>query len=269
MDSKARRVKHKVMDAFEGNDDADKSLMEEVNAEARLINAGREFHEKRKLKENRKALALESKSSPDAKASHLSSEEDFSQEDVDALMEKYDGDVDGLLRALNLSGDDSEGDDEDEDDVNAEGEDALGEEDIQELMRQMSDDESTSNEEPEAFSPPPEFRASLSRFEGTSSTSKGDVLPELLRALDAGNVDDDSITSLTTTPAVDTDSVEDDMYSDESIDRLWAMVEFGILVRNSLSLGPSPNSVIIPQDGPQNLTTPCTIANGRIKTLVH
>ena len=52
-------------------------------------------------------------------------------------------------------------------------------------------------------------------------------MPELLRALDAGNVDDDSITSLTTTPAVDTDSVEDDMYSDESIDRLWAMVEFG------------------------------------------
>ena len=53
MDSKARRVKHKVMDAFEGNDDADKSLMEEVNAEARLINAGRE---RRKKKDSRLAV---------------------------------------------------------------------------------------------------------------------------------------------------------------------------------------------------------------------
>lgn len=180
--------------------------MHEVREEARHIRFSREYFAKAD------SITKAATTTPSLSATEKTDAEE--EEEFRRVLEEFDGDVDKLLKSLDLDGSSQESSQVYED-LPSSPDDDISPEDFDldeknEIMR-ILETQDADRLEPEEFSPPPFVLKDTRRV-------NGDVTNDLVQLIDGGE-DESSTKTLANT--------DDNLLSDEKIDELWDMIEFG------------------------------------------
>jgi hypothetical protein len=232
---KPNRPRHKIINAFENDaDEVEDDMMQEVRSEAKHVQFSRDHFAEL---ERKQLLSSSLASVPKIANSNKSGRNtvpavDDEDEEFAKFMASFDGNVDKLLEQLQLTGDTNESDDESVENNEEElmsnrrddEEDSLSMDDfsMEELDKLLGDDNDVNDEEAvhvddqqeDVLAPPAWCIPNAT----VSSTSKHNVTDELLQLIDGSSEADKAVTPSEALMS---------QYSDERIDELWDMVEFG------------------------------------------
>ena len=191
--------------------------MHEVRREAKHIRYSREHFAKVETMRAKTETAMSGGSTQLALPGNQVKTDEEEEEEFQKALDEFNGDVGKLLKSLDL--DSSEGDDISAFDSNLmlDSEEAVFDQDfnpeqMSELLQQLEAEEPDKVDE-EEFAPLPSFN-----LKKGSKRVNGDVTNQLVQLLDGGDGK---------SPSDSLAVSKDDLLSDEKIDALWDMVEFG------------------------------------------
>lgn len=214
------RRQQDIVDVFEDDEEVEESLMHEVRQEAKHIRFSREHFARVEQLRAQTASSLTENTRTALPSGRAKTDEEEELEFQKAL-EEFNGDVDKLLKSLDLDGSGEDLVSESDANLHLGSEDEAFDQDFDpeqmaELLKQFeADDVAGEVGEEEEFAPLPSIAGKSPGYKRVN----GDVTNQLVQLLDGG----DSKSSPNDTLAVS----KEDLLSDEKIDELWDMVEFG------------------------------------------